>query len=355
MAFNNWQMNLKKAFLIFLVFFVGYTVPQVLNAQETNIPAGRSQHAACFDEQKREMLVFGGKRHYKNTNSSIEIDNTLWSWKDSRWRVAAQDGPALRDDAKMVYHTKEKKTYLIGGRTSGTILDEFWEWNGRSWNLLSKHVAPGKRLHTNICYDPSRNRIVLFGGIRIDSLNNSIFENDIWEWAGNSWERIEVTFGPTPRIAHGMTYSSAIKKILIVGGVNDQSQTLPEIWSWDGDAFELLDSHIPSIENGPGNAICIDGKGKINLLLFGRLKTLSELNDTESKHNGNTWLWDGSHWKKLELGDQPSLREIHTTVFDVHNNQVILFGGGGRAESNYENPNDVWVFKNYAWKRIDTP
>lgn len=347
-------MNVKTAVLIFLIFFACSALPQILNAQETNIPAGRSQHAACFDEHNQEMLVFGGKQHYKNINSSTETDNRLWSWKDLRWRVAALDGPSSRDDAKMVYHTREKKTYLIGGRASGTVLDEFWEWNGRSWRLLSKHLAPGKRLHTNICYDPSRNRIVLFGGIRLDSLNHSTFESDIWEWDGTSWKRIEFATGPSPRIAHSMSYSSALRKILIVGGVNEQSQSLPEIWSWDGKVFELLDSNLPSIEEGPGNAICIDRKGEINLLLFGRLKTSAELKNTGTKHTGDTWLWDGNRWKKLALVDQPSLREVHTTVYDVHNDRVILFGGGGRAESNYENPNDVWVFKNNKWKRMST-
>lgn len=320
------------------------------------VPSGRSQHAAAFDSKKGLMLIFGGEKHYKNTApSSLSIDNKLWAWDQSGWSSLSETGPSLRNDAKMVYHAQNGKTYLYGGRiinpaSKVEVLAEFWEWDGNKWNLLSASAAPGRMLHTNLVYDPHRNRIVMFGGVNIDEKG---FSNALWEWNGNNWQKIEAHNSPAPRIAHSMVYSPALKKTLIVGGVSIKDERFNEVWAWDGQNFELLDSHLPSIELGNYNAACMDEKGKQQMLLFGRSTKLAALKALEpGKNLSDTWIWDGTNWTKLELGIAPSLREGQSLVYDQKHKQVILFGGGAREEANYDNPKDLWVFKNGRWKAI---
>lgn len=317
------------------------------------IPAGRSQHASAYDLGAGQLLIFGGEKHYKNKIPiPLKVDNTLWAWDRNGWTWLSHDGPGLRNDAKMVYHEKNKKTYLIGGRIYDSlgkpiVLDEFWEWSGNSWKLLTAASTPGKFLHTNIVYDSGRNKIVLFGGVKA----GQGFSNELWEWNGIQWNKMEVDLAPSPRIAHGMVYSKAWKKTLITGGVNEKGENQNEIWSWDGKKFELMDSLMPELEPGPGNAVGLEEKNGFKILLAGRLTSLAGIPSSDpSKQQIGTWLWDGRIWEKLNLTIAPSLREYHSMVYDRKNKRVILFGGGGREESAYENPNDVWLYENTKWK-----
>jgi hypothetical protein len=253
----------------------------------------------------------------------------------------------------MVYHEKNKKTYLIGGRIYDSlgkpyVLDEFWEWSGNSWKLLPDYSLPGRFLHTNIVYDSNRNLIVLFGGVK----PGQGFSNELWEWDGAKWNKREVNIAPAPRIAHGMTYSKAWGKTLITGGVNEKGEIQNEIWSWDGKKFELMDTLMPKLEPGPGNTVEIDESGGFKILLAGRLTSLATINSMDpSDRQIGTWIWDGRTWEKLKLNVSPSLRENHAMVYDPKNNRVILFGGSGREESGHDSPNDVWIFENRKWKQ----
>jgi hypothetical protein len=330
----------------FLFFFLGNW--QIAFCQEKTLPIGRSLHAIAFNQSTGEMFIFGGKAHYKSENANVS-DNQLWLWKDGIWQVAQSSNLPWREDAKMVYHEKNQKNYLLGGRVYDTegkvmVLDEFWEWNGKVWQLINSSNSPNKRLHFNMVYDSHRQKIVLFGGAKIDSLSKSTFSNEVWEWDGEKWENLMISEAPSPRLAHSMTYSKALKKTLVIGGVNDKGEYLRDMWAWDGKKFELLSSQVPDIEFGMGNAVSIDEGNKIKILLFGRSKPTK---DEPSK--SKTFLWNGKTWEELGLSTQPSLRENHTLVFDSRNKQVLLFGGSGREESQFQSPNDVWIFRNNHW------
>lgn len=342
-------------------FFVAFPLLLVISEMtaqsvpvQNAIPSGRSQHAAAYDYDAEGMLIFGGEKHYKNKiPSSLKVDHTLWAWNQTGWKPFNIQGPGVRNDAKMVYHEKNKKTYLIGGRIYDTlgkpnVLDEFWEWSGNSWKLIPAASTPGKFLHTNVVYDADRNQIVLFGGVKV----GLGFSNELWEWDGIRWEKREVALAPSPRIAHGMVYSKAWKKTLIIGGVNEKGEIQNETWTWDGKKFELMDSLLPKVEPGPGNAVGIEGKSGFKILLAGRLNSLADIKSIDpSDRKIGTWLWDGRTWEKLDVINAPSLRENHSMVFDPNHKRVILFGGGGREESGYDNPNDVWLFENRKWKQ----
>ena len=322
-------------------------------------PAGRSQHSAVFDPIKKMMLIFGGKMHYKNPdNASTSPDPRLWGWDGKEWTVVSENQPAWREDAKMAYDEKRGKAYMVGGRTYDStgqpvVLDEFWEWDGSSWKERSFNFTPGKRLHANLVYDSDRDRLVLFGGALA---GGGGFSNDLLEWDGSNWHRIESANAPTARLAHTMVYSRALKTTLIIGGVDQAGKPLTEIWAWDGKQFELLESNMPLVEPGAGNASTLDTKNEFKLLLCGRPVALADLKSVVSAaHTNQTWIWDGKQWSKLSSTANPSLREVHTIVYDQQNQKALLFGGSGRAESGHDNPADLWQFEKGTWSVASQP
>lgn len=344
---QSWNMKVK-IHVILVALLLAKTCPA---QQTTSTPVGRGQHSACFDRTTGTMLVFGGAPHGSSAVKPT-VNNSLWGWSEKGWKILSQGGPSQREDAKMVFHDVNKAAYLYGGRTYDTlgkpvVMDDFWQWDGSSWKLLSEHSAPGKRLHSNMAYDRSRNTIVMFGGAMFEGG----FTNDVWEWDGNEWKKIEFSNGPAPRLAHTQIYSTALKRVVIIGGVSDKGETLRDMWAWNGKEFEFLGNNCPSIEVGQGNAVCMDKKRRVKILLVGRPTSLADLKNTQHQMYVNgSWLWDGRNWIKVASVANPPLREFHTLVYDNENKQAILFGGSGREESGFSSPNDIWLFKNGAWK-----
>ena len=64
------------------------------------------------------------------------------------------------------------------------------------------------------------------------------------------------------------------------------------------------------------------------------------------------WIIIFRIWERLNFTIAPSLREYHSMAYDHKHKTVIFFGGGGREESGYDNPNDVWLFENRKWKLV---
>jgi len=341
--------------IIFAIFLASLCMDA--KGQNVNVPAGRNQMASAFDTDKHLLLIFGGQKHYLDRTDTLNRpDNKLWSWDGKTWKILSTGGPVWREDAKMVYNSKNKNVYLIGGRSYSEkgeqiIHDEMWEWNGKIWSQLHPAHTPGRTLHTNIVYDPVRNRIVMFGGVKTDKNDGPPFVNDIWEFDGNDWKFIATDEGPSARIAHSMTYSAALKKTLIVSGVSLDGTIHTDLWSWDGSRFELLDSKVPKIEPGPGNAVSVDTSTDVKLFLAGRPTEFGEIKEVnESQRYIFSWMWDGKQWHEVMSAPGPDLREMHVLYNDPHNGRVILYGGNVRAENGYETFGDVWVFDQGKWR-----
>jgi hypothetical protein len=86
-----------------------------------------------------------------------------------------------------------------------------------------------------IAFDENRKRAVLFGG----SGNSGILD-DLWEWDGNLWNKVE-TQGekPSKREVYGITYHKQLKKIFIYGGRSGFAKPFGDLWSWDGEKWEI--------------------------------------------------------------------------------------------------------------------
>src|SRR6185503_597545 len=85
-----------------------------------------------------------------------------------------------------------------------------WEWDGARWTRVAT-TGPSARSLTRLAYDPSRGKVVLFGG-----WNGSAITGDTWEWDGATWQPISDD-GPA-RFLHGMVIEDAGSRMLVFGG-----------------------------------------------------------------------------------------------------------------------------------------
>jgi len=83
-----------------------------------------------------------------------------------------------------------------------------------------------------MAYDPTRQRVVLFGGLRINGPGVQSDLNATWEWNGSTWtQRNPLTF-PTPRSATANGFDTAGNRVIAGGGFS-QFGLFNDTWDYD--------------------------------------------------------------------------------------------------------------------------
>jgi hypothetical protein len=134
------------------------------------------------------------------------------------------------------------------------------------------------RCCVGMAYDSLHQNVVMFGGLD----NNNAVLGETWVWDGTSWSQRNPTASPCPRRSTRAAYDGISQKVLVFGGV-------------------------------AGNGCPVQAG-----------KTLAD-----------TWLWDGTNWTQClaTCSTHPGNREGEGLAYDSVRQQVVLFGGTGKATS----------------------
>jgi hypothetical protein len=197
---------------------------------EGNSPTARLSPAMAYDPVNKIVVLFSGCAGNKYPSDT-------WEWNGNDWIQKSSVGPEGLCRASLFYDLNRKKILLFGGvNDKGIKTNEMWEWDGLAWNKVNQgNEIPEPRSNFLIAFDENRKRAVLFGG----SGNSGILD-DLWEWDGNLWNKVE-TQGekPSKREVYGITYHKQLKKIFIYGGRSGFAKPFGDLWSWDGEKWEI--------------------------------------------------------------------------------------------------------------------
>ena len=285
------------------------TVTQDLfwNGPVTGGPASRGFHSAVYDPLKQRMIVFAG-------NNGTTLHGDLWELSlpdpalgspgsDLVWSLMPCSGlPPARAGHSAIYDSTYNRMIVFGGQNGSNLtVNELWilDLNPATpvWTqITSSNLLPanqftgtppsGRRNHTAI-YDPVRKEMIVFGG----SVNGSIIPDD------DIYVLKLPASGP-------YAWSSPI------------GPGLPPIWRdltstiYDpiGARMILFAGH----DNDPTNGNIYSGGDGSSL-------------------NNEIWslsATQGYAWNLLQISGTPGLRHSHTSVYDVLNRRMVVFGGG---------------------------
>jgi hypothetical protein len=222
--------------------------------------------------------------------------------------------PSARDWSSGVYVAASNQLVVFGGRKgcgTGAVLNDTWvlsnanglEAGTPTWTQLSPAgTPPGIRFGHTTVYDPTTNRMIVFGG---DPEDECVYRtphlyNDVWilDNAGGvggapAWRRLITTGGPVPgRLWHTAVYDPASNRMIVYGGNTIIGGCGPS----NGDVWILSNAN-----GGPGPSVWTAGLGG-------------------------------------------PLRESHAAVYDPTANDMIVFGGGSATCSSATN--EVWKLHN---------
>ncbi len=251
-----------------------------------------------------------------------------WRQEQVGRRVAQVE--VAREGLGMAYDSARGRLVLFGG-IAVDRMDDTWEWDGRDWLERSPAHRPAPRTGHGLAYDSGRGRTLLFGGR--GALGRL---SDLWEWDGVDWVFVAADPGPAPRTRHAMAFDGTRDRLVRFGGTSPGDELLGDTWEWDGARWHQREPELaPSPRHG--HAMTHDvARGRV--VLFGGRSRGSQ---------DETWEWNGSDWTRMDPAHAPPAREGHALAFDARRDRVVLFGGFGIPAP----LDDTWEWDGEDWRQ----
>jgi N-acetylneuraminic acid mutarotase len=208
------------------------------------------------------------------------------------------------------------------------------------WSLIASTNAPGPLAYPSMVYDPSRNRLLLFGG----ESSAEAYRGEFWEYPlpGGPW--LQLTAQPDPvygvpgaRLGHSAVWDPSRNQMLIFGGHYCWGCNYNDIWAYDSDD----NSWIRLPDNGT-----LPFAGYLYASVWDpigdRMLVFSGYEQSYIYHNElRQYSRASNSWSQLSpAGGPPATREGAAAVWDSLNNRMLVFGGHNLGGYH----GDLWVY-----------
>lgn len=196
-------------------------------------PGFREGAVMAYDEAREQMVLFGGG------NEAFEMLGDTWTWDGNRWSQASTSGPSPRFPSAIAYDPARQKVLLFSGHFVSAneyiVYDDFWEWDGAAWKeIVADGERPSARNIAQMVYHPWSGEVLLLGG------GEGEFLGDMWSWDGSAWRRI-LERGAPARSGPGLAYDPSRDKLVLFGGVERPGgQAVSDTWEWDGQEWTCV-------------------------------------------------------------------------------------------------------------------
>jgi N-acetylneuraminic acid mutarotase len=201
------------------------------------------------------------------------------------------------------------------------------------------YPTPTARFAHDMVYDEINHQAILFGGSAANDGSSDLSDTWTFNCTSNTWTNLNIITKPTSRSGHSMVYDSINLKVILFGGWTADTWIFdPQSKQWT----EVTSIVHPVARRSAG--MYFDPVNEKVVLFGGYLN-----NDS---HAGDTWIFNpGNHsWKQVFPSSKPEARYGHSLVYDVINQQGLLFGGRVTALQS-----ETWGY-NYSsnlWKIFD--
>jgi hypothetical protein len=290
---------------------------------------------------------------------------------DGIWSELEANGPApsARREYAAVYDRVHRRYIVFAGFTNEQgngyfLFNEVWALTlgaTPSWSLLATSGdIPGERHSPQWGYDPTRNRVLVFGGYGSHYPGSPYaYLNDVWELKLNgapAWNELFPTgSAPAGRLAGAAAYDVLNQRFVGFGG----TAGLPvDTWQLDlrgQPEWSTVATNGVRPLGGYGMASIFDPV-RNRMLIFGGSTSAAYY----GTHN-DTWELDlrpdTPSWRQLNPnGTLPVARRTLTAVFDPRRDRMVIFGGWDGTPSATAFLNDTWALSlstaDGAWTQL---
>src|SRR5262249_35121343 len=316
----------------------------------------RDGHAAVYDPATNRMIAFGGKPESQLLNDVIVLTNAN-GVGDGQWINLVPSGarPPVRAAHSGVYDANTNRMTVFGGCAApictSALLNDVWvlaNANGiggsPAWTQLFPTGGPpaARAAHTAV-YDPSSNRMIVFGG---STFGGGTF-SDVWvltnaNGLGGSptWIQLSPSGGPPTGQSDARAVYDVANNILIVsaGYRSDDSTITNGSWALSNANglggsptwTNLVPDGAPGSPPQRASHSAVYDPATNRMIIYGGqgAEIHPPLGDTWVLSNANG-LGGIPEWTQLAPdGVLPVARIFHTAVFDAATGRMTVFGGG---------------------------
>ena len=195
-------------------------------------PSPRANTWFVYDSARDRMLILGGN------SACCWFPDEVWALRlaDGHWdQIPVVGSQSITAAPSAIYDPVRDRVVAFGGYRQPNYVNETWALNLTgvpAWAQLSTQGAlPQPRGQSAAIYDPSRDRMVVFGGYPFGSEDL----NDVWalSFGGTTaWSRLQPDVPlPTSRQNHSAIYDPIRDQLVTYGGFNyAKSSVLRDIW-----------------------------------------------------------------------------------------------------------------------------
>ncbi len=314
-------------------------------------PIARQDTAAAWGSPVHQLFVFGGT---DARTSTFYNDLSAYSTITSSWIAISPTtaGPTPRYGAEAVWSPSLNSMVVFGGMTGAgpyaRFVNDVWAYNPTSnaWTLLSPNSAAGApqaRAHAATVWDPTNNRLLIFGG-QTDDLAPSTLTRDLWSFtpgsAGGVWTNLSPNVGdqniPPARQWAQMAWDTPNNDLHLFGGKNPGNGSMSDTWTWSqsgGWTYEDVQDQ-PAGRQAAGYA----WDATHNRFVVGPGNAMAG-------NNNDVWFFAPEapthDWEQVPVSNPavPPARQMAPMTWDDTDNQFLMFGGRVQATVS----NDLWA------------
>jgi N-acetylneuraminic acid mutarotase len=351
---RRWMIAVAAALLILAAAGGGTWAATHSRAQDHNIwtklspagelPSARNAQSMVYDPSSHRVIMFGGE-----TFSYAPHFNDTWAYDPTAntWTELSPQGslPPARYGQSLVYDPLTQRVIMFGGFASGKVMpNDTWAYDPstNTWTNLSPagEPPPARGFHSMV-YDPSTQRMIVFGGGSDDSTLN-----DTWAYdpTANAWTRLSPVGGlPVARSGHSMVYDPNTQRVIMFGGSYGGKNGLNETWAYDPSINTWTNLNPPgTLPLGRlGQSMVYDPSAHRVIMFAGDSGTGRFGEGLDDNTLNDTWAYNptANTWTNLNPSGGPR-RSFQSMVYDPSTHRAIMFGGWNGQDS----VNDTWAY-----------
>lgn len=319
--------------------FAGSPKWRALEVTGTPPPARRGQ-SAIYDSARDRMIVFGG---FDGAGYGNGLQNDVWALSLSgapTWSQLAPGGtpPVPRAAHSAIYDPVQDRMVVFGGFDGSADRDDVWTLSlagPETWTRLNPGGPAPRHAHSTM-YDPTRNRMVIFGGV-----SNGTRLGDAWalDLSFPQWSNLNPTgTPPSHRYAPVAVYDPSDDRMVVFGGYDGAGRA--DTWSLTFSGTPAWSDLTPSGAPPSGRWL----HGAVYDSARDRLVTFGGEDDAFPDYLGDAFalsLSGSPAWSGVGVPPVPSPRAFHSAVYDAAHRRMIVFGGAISIYGAYSN--EAWA------------